>query len=484
MEKDERNGELAMGRNVGQREVKEENDDVFNEERVERRAVASSRGRRLVERLLSSRLAARFLDGFFWLTLASLAARIGTLISLVCVANILGAVVYGEFCLIRTTVNGFVVLASFGMGRTAIKYVAELTATDKARVGRVIALNYVFSLISSVLVAVLFCLATPRLYAGIPDAERLIPYARLSSILLILSAFVSVQAGVMSGFKAFRGLAIASAASGLGSIPFFLLGAYWGGLSGAIVGFATGALLNCLINSCFVYFQLKKHGIRYRFDEFWQERKILWNFCLPQTLTSVTTGMIGMITTIWLARQDNGITEVAIFETARQIQTSILFLPNIATQTLLPTLTEFNALKDKEMYLKTLKCNACVNLALATFVGIAVGAAAPWIMRAMGEGFETGAATLIVLLGVGVILSVCNVCASALTSLGAVWSGFFLNVIYGCVFLTAAWQTLNRGGGATGLAGASLGAQFFYLLLCLGVIKRLIALKNDDGRKS
>lgn len=471
-------GELAMAREVWQDEAKGENDGVSSVERVERRNVATSFSKRLSERLFSSRLAGRFLDGFFWLTLASIAVRIATLISLVCVANILGAVVYGEFCLIRTTVNGFVVLASFGMGRTAIKYVAELTATDKERVGRVIALNYVFSLVSSVLVAALFCWATPRLYAGIPDAERLIPYARLSSILLVLSAFVSVQAGVMSGFKAFRGLAISSAASGLGSTPFFLLGAYWGGLSGAIVGFASGALLNCLINSCFVYFQLKKHGIRYRFAEFWQERSVLWNFCLPQTLTSVTTGMLGTVTTIWLASQNNGITEVAIFETARQIQTAILFLPNIATQTLLPTLTEFNALKDKEMYFKTLKCNACVNLALATTIAVAVGAAAPWIMRAMGEGFETGVATLIVLLGVGVILSVCNVCASALTSLGAIWSGFFLNAIYACVFLTVAWQTLNRGGGALGLAGASLAAQLFYLVLCVGVIKRSLALKN------
>ncbi|MBQ9127629.1 MAG: hypothetical protein IJY15_07705 [Thermoguttaceae bacterium] len=209
----------------------------------------------------------------------------------------------------------------------------------------------------------------------------------------------------------------------------------------------------------------------------------MWNFCLPQTLTSVTTGMLGTITTIWLAEQNNGITEVAIFETARQIQTSILFLPNIATQTLLPTLTEFYALKNKEMYLKTLKCNACVNLALAASIAVAVAVAAPWIMRALGEGFETGVATLIVLLGVGVILSVGNVCASALTSLGAIWSGFFLNAIYGGVFLTVAWQTLNRGGGAVGLASASLAAQLFYLVLCVGVIKRALAAKNDGERK-
>lgn len=414
------------------------------------------------------------------MTVASIAARIGALISMILVARILGNVVYGEFCLIRSTVNGFVVLASFGMGRTATKHVAELAATDKARVGRVIALNYVFSFVSSAIVAVLFCLLTPTLYREIPEASRLISETRLSSILLILSAVVSAQAGVMSGFKAFRGLAVATAASGLGSIPFFVLGAYWGGLTGAILGFASGAFLNYLINGCFIYFQLKKHGIRCRFDEFWQERSILWNFCLPQTLASVTTGMAGTVATVFLATQENGIAEVAIFESARQIQTAALYLPNIATQALLPTLTEFNALKDKTRYVKTLKYNALINVVFAVLTAVAASFFAPWAMSAFGKGFESGVSTLVLLLGVGVILSVCNVCASALTSLGAIWSHFFLNAIWGVVFLTGAWRAASRGGGAFGLATASLVAYSIYLLCCLVFIKR--RLSEKDGR--
>ena len=450
--------------------------DSANEERGEaRRGVSASWGgwpRRVAERWFSSRLAARFASDFFWLTVASVAARIGALISVILVARILGNVVYGEFCLIRSTVNGFVVLASFGMGRTATKHVAELAATDKERVGRVIALNYVFSYISSAIVAALFCLAIPTLYREIPDASRLISQTRLSSILLILSAVVSAQAGVMSGFKEFQGLAFATAASGLGSIPFFVLGAYWGGLTGAILGFASGAFLNYLINGRFIYLQLKKRGIRCRFGEFWQERSVLWNFCLPQTLASVTTGMAGTVATVVLATQENGIAEVAVFESARQIQTAVLYLPNIATQALLPTLAEFNALKEKARYVKTLKYNALINVAFAAPTAVAASVLAPWAMRAFGKGFENGVSTLVLLLGVGVILSVCNVCASALTSLGAIWSHFFLNAIWAGVFLTGAWRSASQGGGAFGLAAASLVAYIVYLLCCLAFIKK------------
>ena len=438
-----------------------------------RGARAAENGRpSVVKRWLSSRSASRFASDFFWLTVASIAARIGALISMILVARILGNVVYGEFCLIRSTVNGFVVLASFGMGRTATKHVAELAATDKARVGRIIALNYVFSFISSVVVTALFCLSIPALYRDIPEASRLISQTRLSSILLVLSAVVSAQAGVMSGFKAFQGLAIATAASGLGSIPFFVLGAYWGGLTGAILGFASGAFLNYLINGRFIYVQLKKRGIRCRFAEFWQERSVLWNFCLPQTLASVTTGMTGTVATVILAAQENGMTEVAIFESARQIQTAVLYLPNIATQALLPTLTEFNALKDKARYIKTLRYNALLNVVFAIVTAVAASFLAPRAMRAFGKGFEDGVPTLVLLLGVGVILSVCNVCASALTSLGAIWSNFLLNAIWAVVFLTGAWRAASRGDGAFGLAAASLVAYLVYLLCCLAFIKK------------
>lgn len=446
-----------------------------DEEKDGVRASVRRRLGRLVKRCVSS----RFAGDFFWLTVASVAARVGALISMILVARILGNIVYGEFCLIRSTVNGFVVLASFGMGRTATKYVAELAATDKARVGRIIALNYVFSFVSSAFVAALFCCAAPLFYREIPDASRLISQTRLSSILLVSSAVVSAQAGVMSGFKAFRGLAVATAASGLGSIPFFVLGAYWGGLSGAIVGFASGALLNYLINGVFIWRQLKKRGIVYRFDEFWQERKILWNFCLPQTLASVTSGMAGTIASIMLASQENGLAEVAIFESARQIQTSILYLPNIATQALLPTLTELNALKDKRRYVKTLKYNVLVNVATAVVTAVAACGLAPWAMAAFGKGFEGGVPTLILLLGVGVILSVCNVCASALTSLGAAWSGFFLNSIWGTVFLFLTWRATNSGAGAFGVASASLGAYSVYLLCCIGFIRKRLREKRE-----
>ncbi len=449
------------------------------EARRDVRAWERGRLRRVVERWGASRLASRFAGDFFRMTVATIAARIGALISMILVARILGNVVYGEFCLIRSTVNGFVVLASFGMGRTATKHVAELAATDKERVGRTIALNYVFSYISSAVVAAIFCLLTPALYRDIPEASRLIAQTRLSSVLLILSAVVSAQAGVMSGFKEFRGLAVATAASGLGSIPFFVLGAYWGGLTGAILGFASGAFLNYLINGRFIYLQLKKRGIRCRFGECWQERRILWNFCLPQTLASVTTGMAGTVATVFLASQENGLAEVAIFESARQIQTAVLYLPNIATQALLPTLAEFNALKEKARYVKTLKYNALINVVFAVVTAVAASVLAPCAMRAFGKGFENGVSTLVLLLGVGVILSVCNVCASALTSLGAVWGHFFLNAIWGGVFLTGAWFSASRGGGAFGLAAVSLVAYSIYLLCCLAFIKRRLEERTE-----
>ena len=96
-------------------------------------------------------------SGVFWLSAGSLPAKIATLAATWLVIRILGAYTYGEFTLVRAAVNAFVTVATFGMGRTAAKYVSEFLVTDRERVGRIVALNYAFTFISSLVIAVLFC---------------------------------------------------------------------------------------------------------------------------------------------------------------------------------------------------------------------------------------------------------------------------------------------------------------------------------------
>ena len=77
-------------------------------------------------RIKASPLGYRLANGAFWSVSGAVASKGMMLVASIVVARMLTREVYGELGIIRSTVNMFVVFASFGMGMTATKYVAEL----------------------------------------------------------------------------------------------------------------------------------------------------------------------------------------------------------------------------------------------------------------------------------------------------------------------------------------------------------------------
>ncbi len=409
---------------------------------------------RSLARARRSPLARKFVNGLMWLTFGAAPSRAAALLATVLVARILGSETYGELTLARSTVNAFVTVATFGMGRAAAKFVAELLVTDKERVGRIIGLNLVSSLVTSALAAIFFFFFADYLCTSVISAPHLVFQVRLCAPLLVLTALVGAQVGVLTGFQAYREIALGASISGFLMIPFYALGARYGGLTGATLGFTTGTLWNFLCNSFYLGRLFRKHGVRGRFIGCWRETPVLWNFCLPSTLLSLLMSGATWVITICLAREPNGSSELGIFDAARQIQTAILYLPTLAANIVVPMLSELNASRDVLRYTKTLRVNiamnACFTGALAS-LGIVCSRV---IMRAFGAGFDGGADVLCALVATSVVMSVANVYASALTALGALWSRFFYTLAWSgtAILGTLAFSLVRSGAFAVALA--------------------------------
>ena len=409
---------------------------------------------RVLTRARRSPLARQFVNGLLWLTLGAAPSRAAALLATVLVARILGRETYGELTLARSTVNAFVTVATFGMGRAAAKFVAELLVTDKERVGRIVGLNLASTLISSGLVAVLFFFFADYLCTTLISSPHLTFQVRLCAPLLILTALVGAQIGVLTGFQAYREIALGASISGFLMIPFYALGARYWGLTGATLGFTSGPLLNFLCNSFFLGHLFNARGVRRRFAGCWRETPVLWNFCLPSTLLSLVMSGATWLITICLAREPNGSSEVGIFDAARQIQTAILYLPTLAANIVVPMLSELNAMQDGARYRRTLRANLAIN-ALFTGCLASIGiVGSRIIMSAFGDGFEVGADVLCVLALTSVVMSVANVYASALTALGALWSRFLYTVAWSALAIlgTLAFSLYRHGAFAVALA--------------------------------
>ncbi len=153
---------------------------------------------------------------------------------------------YGELGIIQSTVGMFGVFASFSLGLTATKHVAEFRRSDPAA-GRIIGLLRLIAIASGGIMALgLF------LFAGGWRNTRSMPRISVaffaSAPILFLSAINGAQTGALTGFEAFKTIAYVNLLVGLCSFPILLGGAYFGGLAGTVWALLINLGINWLLN--------------------------------------------------------------------------------------------------------------------------------------------------------------------------------------------------------------------------------------------
>jgi O-antigen/teichoic acid export membrane protein len=124
------------------------------------------------------------------------------------VARMLGKTSYGELGIIRSTVGMFGIFGGLGLGLTATKYVAELRERDPERAGRILGLSMRVALFSGTFLGILLFVSAPWLAANTLDAPHLAGALRIGAVLILLSAVNGAQTGALSGFEAFKTIAL------------------------------------------------------------------------------------------------------------------------------------------------------------------------------------------------------------------------------------------------------------------------------------
>ena len=201
-----------------------------------------------LHRVRGSPLASRLVRGSFWSLAGSLTSRVLALGAAIIAARILGKAAYGELGIIQSTLSMFGTLAGFGLGATAMKFVAEHRTKDPPKAGRIIALSSIVSWGTSIALALALYAAAPWLATTALAAPQLTESLQLSSLLLFLNGINGAQNGVLSGFEAFKSIAKVSLISGLLNFPLVIAGAWYFKLDGLIWGLIVAQAVGCLMN--------------------------------------------------------------------------------------------------------------------------------------------------------------------------------------------------------------------------------------------
>lgn len=416
----------------------------------------------LWQRIERSPLAYRLARGTFWSAFGALGSRCFSLVSSIIVAHILGRESFGKLGVISGTVGMFATFSGLGMGMTAAKHVAEFRKTDPARAGRIIGLSAIMAWGTGLLFTLALLVAAPWLATHTLAAPDLAGPLRVGAGLLLLGSIVGAQSGSLSGFEAFKEISRVNVLMGAISLPFYVIGAWAFGLTGAVLALVLTQAVCALFYFLVLRGKSYESSVPIRFSGVLGEAGIIWRFSIPAVMSGAMVTPALWICSAIVANTPHGYSEMGLFNAANQWRTAILMFPMLLANVALPMLSSLRAEADVKGYRRLLWTNVKISAGTSAALAAVIACLSPFIMRTYGASFASGYAVLIVLCGVAIIMATLDVVGQSIASEGRMWFGFALNAIWAVVLITSTW--VFRNSGALGLAIANLIAYAVHTL--------------------
>lgn len=399
-----------------------------------------------------SDLARRMFHGAFWSFSGTAMGKLCLLVAGILCAHLLKQEVFGQLGMIRSTLNIFIVFGASGIGVTATKLISTYRTNDIPRLLRMTRLTFRLAWVMA-LVLMVFCFVLARPIARhILHAEHLTFELQIASLLLLFSILYGVQNGVLTGLEQFKIMARNMFVGSFLEAVLMVVGAYFWGLTGAIVGLGIGLGALFWVNRL----SIKKHyahvvGERQstRTSNDWS---MLLNDCIPATLSALmVTPTFWGIRTILL--QHDGYNSLALFEAADQWKVMMLFIPTAISQMVLPILTSIR--QQRQQFRHVLLANIALIVGISSMITLMVLLLGGPIMQLYGKGFSDKMPLVYLALS-NIFSAYSNIIEMSIYSKNKMWQAFVINLFWAIVLLVSAYWLVERGLNATGIALAVL----------------------------
>lgn len=387
----------------------------------------------------------------FWSVFGTFISRGSMLVSTIILARILDTVAYGQLGVLRSTLNFFVVFAGFGLGNTTSRYIALNRINNLREARRIFDISLLFNLILAIIISASVFIFAKQISIWSFNDVALYKQLLIASLLLFFATMNGVLAGSLAGFQDFKAIAKNSFLSTVVQSVLSVIGAYFFGINGSLIGFGLGYLYLYILNRKRIN---ENFGFQKRIISFHNfisaNKEFLWSFSLPAAFSSFLVTPV-----FWWAKtfmiRSTSFKEMAFFDVADQWRLIILFIPSALMQIVLPALT----ISNQENFKKTLNFNIKTNLFFTIITIVPLIVLSRYIMSLYGKEY-VNTELFIVLISSALFSSFCSVIGLALASKGKMWTGFVFNALWAIYFILLTMYFINNGYGATGLAYAVL----------------------------
>lgn len=264
--------------------------------------------------------------GTLWNLFGNGISKILMLLSSVLVASFLGSETFGKWGVIRSTSAMFTIFLGFGVGVSALKYVAQFHLNEKARTGNILGIAIVFALVFGIMLTAIFYFMSDFISIDVIKDSSLIVPLKLSSFFLFFIALNGVFSGGLAGFGNFKSIAMGNLISGLLGIPLIIYFCYSFNLNGLVLGYIFYYFLIFVFLLYSFIKEIRKHHIKLHLKNSKENLSIIFNHNFPAILSGGVGGFVIWGVNAYVARLNGGFSVIGINNAAKIVQNSLMEL--------------------------------------------------------------------------------------------------------------------------------------------------------------
>lgn len=392
------------------------------------------------------------------------------LLTSIFVARILGMEGFGELGIIQSTILMMGIVASFGTGTTATKYIAQYRHSDPEKVGRILGISTILTCLFGVTTSLILAVCAPLIATQVIAAPHLSSMLRAGSIYLLLSSINGIQIGVLAGFEDFKTLSKLNLVSGVVSCLSIGASVYLFGLEGAVWAYNISALLSCVLYQYIVRKVMIDEGINWDYRNCLKEVNVIWTYSLPLMLTNSLVGPVFWACNVMLVNQKNGYAEMGVYNAAMQWKQLTLILPSLIAQAALPVMASSNL---RTFSSRQIKLNFRINIAVTLPILVLLCFMSPVIMGSYGNSFSSSWAVFVIVQCATFFQVLQSPIVTYWAASGRMWTNFTLNAVWGFSLVLLSWLFIEKG--ALGLSFA-----LFVSFMIFGIILLVVSARTTD----
>ena len=417
-------------------------------------------------KVISTPLQQRIVAGVSWSLLGNIVWRLLSALSMIGVARLLGGESFGELGMVRSTVEMFAVFASFRLGSTATKYVAEFRSHSPRRAGVILQLTLLIAFFTCLATSLVCFFSSHSLSVTVLNRAGMSSSMAIGSVFLFVYIYGMVMEFALAGFEAFRAIAFVNILRGVLACVVILPLAWQWGVDGVLVGLTFNAFVVLVIFFVCIRAEQKRCNVPalVSFQEMRAESSILFHFALPGVLSGIILAASLWFGRVLLVNLEDGYQQLGVFSAANQWRTIILFLPAIIGRVLLPVLSETYGNQSADDFSRLAGKNIFTIWAMALPLTIIMIGCSDLLALFFGNEFTGLERVLPLLLASVFFYAVSATVSQVLDGAGRRWQGLVMNCLWAVVFLLINQLVLVKMG-AVGFALSFLVSYF--LLVCI-----------------